>query len=201
MTNHRLLDTFVTPVEVPPETTAHAQSTAREDALPLTISRALNLASACAEVERWTGRLLWRGSPAPRTCTSTLEVYDVLQDVSLSPRYPLVAHLDSLVVHTVRRWDDEGEAYQDAEYLTRPMGQIRLKSGPGTYEFVVELTPTTEVPDIAVEAAARLWSYRELKRPTANPDSLIAESQNLASAMYRSGASSLLRSLKSNHQL
>ena len=62
------------------------------------------------------------------------------------------------------------------------------------------VTPADPIPLIAVEAASRLWAYRETKRPSDGAGIVDSEAQSLASALYRCGASSLLRSLKSNSQ-
>ena len=198
MTNHRTIDAIVSPLSVPAATAEHALATAREKALDSNTARMLNLAAACHEIERWVGRIIWPASSGGRVCTTTIEVDDPGELVSLCPRFPLVAGVD-VDDDSVRRWDDNSEAYVDAEYSLRPGARIRLRAA-GVYELVVELTPQPEVDPIAVEAAARLWAYRELKRPQAGTDALVTGDGSLSSAIYRSGASGLLRSLKSNAQ-
>ena len=79
-----------------------------------------------------------------------------------------------------------------------PAGRIKVAT-VGTIEIIADLLPATPAPVLAIEGAARLWAYRELLRPVAEVDGLTGTG-SLSAAMFRSGASGILRSLKQRGQ-
>lgn len=190
----RVVEQVVADLLLDAETKAHALATAREKALTLNTAREVNLIAAAEEVERWTEKLSWRGSgTGERRAETIVEVDYGLQLVPVAPRFPSTAGVTVTVV-SVERWDDTAEAFTAADYSIKPGGRIRLVS-IGTFKIVADLLPPAAPPALAMEAAARLWAYRELLRPVAGSDGL-AGSGSLSAAMYRSGASGILRSLK-----
>ena len=199
MTTHRLLDHDVTPVEVAEgdATATHAMATGRLKALTATTDRLTILAAACAEVERWCGRVLW--GPSPRVSTSLVEVGEVEDPVHVVPRFPVLTGV-GLAITTVKLWDEQAAAFTDVDdYVLLPRGRIRVRA-PGDYELVVALTPAAVIPPVALEAAGRLFGYREQVRTPDESAGGGGEGAFLANAMYRCGAASLLRSLKHNAQ-
>ena len=147
---------------------------------------------AAAEVERYIGRMLFRGpAGAGRQCVVEVELQQP-GDVALCPLLPDVSGID-VTIDGVHRWDEGAEMYVDAEYQRRPAGMVRL-AGRGDYRLTVTLTPPATPETWAVTATGRLFSWRDIHRtgmegggdggPAAMPAS---------GGMLKSGAASVLR--------
>ena len=192
---HRLIEYVATPFELDDATKAHALATAREKALTQDTARLVNLIAACLEVERWVEALLWPGpsGTSSRRVTSVVELFLANEPIPAAPQFPSTAGA-TVSVHSVKRWDDDAEDYVDDPWRNMPAGRLRVAT-VGTIEIVADVTPPDPISPIAVEGAARLWAYRELLRPVAGADGL-AGTGSLSAAMFRSGASGILRSLK-----
>ncbi len=189
----RPIESTIAAPETPAELATYALATAREKALTATDDRLLNLAAAQIEVERWCGRLLWRGDGlAERAVTSVVEVENAAEPVPVVPSRPVTAGA-TIRVRSVEKWTD-GPGYADVGYVLRPGGLLRLRD-IGTIQIVVDVTPPEPVPALAAEGCARLWAFRELRRPTGGGEEG-GGSDRLSNAMYLSGASAVLRSLK-----
>lgn len=177
---------------LPAELRTHAVKLARQDALSLDdAGRGLELAEIASEVEAYLQRLV---VPVARTVTTVLAVDGMTDAIPIMPRWPDVAGV-TLEAQTVRVW--KSGAWADANHALRPAGRVELKSDyPGEFEFAATATPRTEMPGAFVEAVARLYAMRTTTRP-GDADSLTGAQFNLSNALFRSGASELLASIRS----
>ena len=193
------IETIIGEPATPDALITHALATAREEAVQTNVSREINLRAAQVEVERWCGRLFWPASVTPadaaRPVDSVVEVDDVVDFVPVCPARPVTAGA-TISVTSVERWSDALEAYEAVEYILRPSGLLRLRT-IGTHRIVATISPSS-TPTLATEGCARLWAFREVRRPTNSGDG--TGSDRLSNAMYLSGASGVLRSLKQTGQ-
>ena len=194
------IETIVGEPATPDTLITHALATARESALLTNTSREINLRAAQVEVERWCGRLLWPASVTPadaaRPVDSVVEVSDVVDFVPVCPARPVTSGA-TISVTSVERWSDALEAYEAVEYILRPSGLLRLRT-IGLHRIVATITPAA-APAIAEEGCCRLWAFREVRRPSYAGTE--GGSDRLSNAMYLSGASGILRSLKQKGQM
>ena len=73
-----------------------------------------------------------------------------------------------MTITSVEKWSDEEEAYSSVAYIRRPGGLLRL-ADIGTIRIVATVEPPA-VPALATRGCARLWAFREVRRPTNSSD-------------------------------
>lgn len=154
---------------VPDAVTNHAMALAREKALQATDDRVLLLRSSCAEVN---------GTDL---------------DVAILPTLP--DSTGTVTLGTVELWNDTTAAFEaTTAYTVRPSNRLRLHR-PGTWRITASVDAPADLAPEFAESAARLWAFRENRRP--GDVDLAGASVNLSGAMQRSGAAEVIRHMVS----
>ena len=187
-----LADSTVDALELPDDLKTYAREMAGESSVSLTDDRERILLAAALEVEMFVGKMYFAGAAgSARSCTSIVSV-SIPTDVPPIPQFPQSA---PVLVTSVMRWDDAAAAYVTAEYVSRPLGAIRVPAGD--YRILASSTPNTSYPTVVDEAVARLFSYRESYKPRRNTSELSdGNPPSTTGALQRSGASESLRHIR-----
>ena len=185
-----LEDSEIDPLELTPELRDFARAMAGEKAVALTDDRQIILLSAAAEIERYIGKMVFRGvGGAPRVATSVVEV----EAPFTAPVVGGLPKSTGATVTAVERWDDEAEAFASSTYIRRPLGLILVPAG-GTYRIVASVLPAANFPDAIANAVALVFAYREAYRPRkSTSDMSEGNAPSVAGAILRSGAGEALR--------
>ena len=104
--DHATIESTVSAPTVPESVDTHAMAMAREKALSKTTDRGIIIQAIAGEVERWCGRVFFRGpNGAARTAESVVSVMDPARPVSVCPSRPNVSGVvvSGVVVDV---WDD-----------------------------------------------------------------------------------------------
>ena len=190
-----LLSSTVSELELPTSTQDQARAMAGQLATVLTTDRGRILVAAAGLVEDFCGRLFWRGALGGLRTSSAEVDLDGSGEIPIIPAYPDSAGV--LAVTSLKRWDDNSEAYSAETYAVRPAGRIAVSDG-GYFEITATVIPPVAVPAAAVEAASRIYAYQSQFRPgVATVSELGAITPpRLAGAILKSGSHELLQSLR-----
>ena len=196
VSDHELISIEVDPPALPAEDEAQARAAAREKALSANTDRTLLLTACAVEIERYAGRMFWRGAVPARASTAVVHVRAYIYSVAYCPLYHDVSGVAAALT-SLRRWNDDTQAWvtlSAPDYWMMPGARLRV-ARQGQYEIVSSLTAPVTAPPSAIEALARLWAYRETLRPGDLTD-VGGEQQVLAGAMMKSGAAEVLRGVR-----
>ena len=157
-----LEDSAIDPLELSNDLLEFARAMAGEQALSLTDDRHIILLSAAGEVERYVGKMIFRGvGGASRVATSVVEVEAPFN----VPAVGAMPRSAGVTVDAVELWDDEAEAFAPSTYIRRPLGLIRVPRA-GTYRIVASVLPAANFPTQRSPTRSRSCSaYREEYRP------------------------------------
>ena len=185
-----LEDSAIDPLELSNDLLEFARAMAGEQALSLTDDRHIILLSAAGEVERYVGKMTFRGvGGASRVATSVVEVEAPFN----VPAVGAMPRSAGVTVDAVELWDDEAEAFAPSTYIRRPLGLIRVPRA-GTYRIVASVLPAANFPAAVANAVALVFAYREEYRPRHSASELSdGAAPSVAGAILRSGAAEALR--------
>ena len=164
---------------------------AREKALSKTTDRGIIIQAIAGEVERWCGRVFFRGpNGAARTAESVVSVMDPARPVSVCPSRPNVSGVvvSGVVVDV---WDDAAADWTTPSpgHRMRPAGRVMVHAA-GWYRVRCSLLPAAPPPDPIGEAIGRCFAMREQMRP--GDKTLDGTAVNLSASIIRSGAGEVL---------
>ena len=184
-----LEDSEIDPLELTDDLLEFSRAMAGEKALSLTDDRQIILLSAAAEVERYIGKMIFRGAGgAARVATSVVEV----EAPFTAPAVGALPRSTGVTVSAVELWDDESEAFTPSTYIRRPLGLI-LVPRAGTFRITASVLPAANFPD-AIANAVALTRIREEYRPRHSASELSdGAAPSVAGAILRSGAAEALR--------
>ena len=180
--------------DVPQVIRDHALKITRQDALSLDdAGRAAILAECAQEAEIFIGRLVVPVAGG-RLIETIMQIDSLpLDPLPVLPRWPDVSGV-VLTGSTFQRW--QSGAWESAPGSLRPAGRFKLDGfTPGDYRIEVTATPPDTMPGAFVEGVSRLYAMRTTARPVAAEDAGGAPF-NLSSALLRSGAGEVLRSIR-----
>ena len=184
-----LQDSEIDQLEVTAELLEFSRAMAGEKALSLTDDRQTILLSAAAEVERYIGKMIFRGAGgAPRVATSVVEV----EAPFTAPAVGALPRSTGAMIDAVELWDDESEAFASSTYIRRPLGLI-LVPRAGTFRIVASVLPAANFPDAIANAVGLVYAYREEYRPRSASELSDGAAPSVAGAVLRSGAAEALR--------
>ena len=185
-----LQDSEIDALDLSDELKDFAREMAGESSVGLTDDRERILLTAASEIERYIGKMIFRGvGGAPRVATSVVEV----EAPFTAPAVGALPRSTGVTVTAVEIWDDDSEAFAPSTYIRRPLGRIRVPAA-GTYRIVVSVLPLEKYPTVIDEATARLFAYREAYKPRRNTSDLSdGNAPSIAGAMMRSGSAECLR--------
>ena len=183
-----LRDSVIDALALPDEVRDQAQAMAGESAVAVTDDRENILLGAAEEIERYSGRMWFRGpGGAPRVATSVLET-----DGGDVPSVAAMPQSTGVTITSVEVWSDSAESWTPVTYVRRPLGAIRLKAG--TFRVITSVLPLEKYPSEIREATARLFAYSENLRPQKTTgDAADGTIPTQAGAIQKSGAGELLR--------
>ena len=190
--DHRTIESAVSPPTMPAAVDTHALAMAREKAVSKTTDRAIIIQSCAVEVERFCSRVFFRGPVgAARTAEAIVAIMDPSRPVSVCPVRPNVSGVVVSGVE-VAVWDDAAADWTTPSpaHTVRPAGRVLIHAA-GEYRVRCALLPADPVPDPIVEAIGRMFAMREQLRPG---DTTIEGPMNLAGVLIRSGAGEILLS-------
>ena len=183
-----LQDSEIDQLEVTAELLSFACDGGRKGAL---VDRrpANNPALRAAEVERYIGKMIFRGAGgAPRVATSVVEV----EAPFTAPAVGALPRSTGAMIDAVELWDDESEAFASSTYIRRPLGLI-LVPRAGTFRIVASVLPAANFPDAIANAVGLVYAYREEYRPRSASELSDGAAPSVAGAVLRSGAAEALR--------
>ena len=183
-----LQNSTVDALELPDEVRDQAQAMAGEQAVALVADRENILNESAAAVERYSGRMWFRGpGGVPRVATSVLET-----DGGDVPAVGAMPQSTGVTITSVEVWSDSAESWTAVTYVRRPLGAIRLNAG--TFRIVASVLPLEKYPSEIREAVARCFAYSENLRPQKTTgDAADGTIPTQAGAIQKSGAGELLR--------
>ena len=184
-----LRDSVIDALALDDEVRDQAQAMAGESAVAVTDDRENILHESAAEIERYSGRMWFRGPGGlPRVATSVLET-----DGGDVPAVGAMPSSVGVTIASVDVWSDSAEIWTLVTHIRRPLGMIRVTAG-GTYRIVAAVLPLAIYPSEIREAVARLFAYRENLRPQKTTgDAADGTIPTQAGAIQKSGAAELLR--------
>ena len=185
-----LEDSEIDRLELSDDLLEFSRAMAGEKALSLTDDRQIILLSAAAEIERYIGKMIFRGvGGASRVATSVVEV----EAPFTVPAVGAMPRSTGVTVDAVELWDDEAEAFTPTTYILRPLGLIRVPRA-GTFRIIASVLPSANFPAAIANAVALTYSYREEYRPRHSASELSdGAAPSVAGAILRSGAAEALR--------
>ena len=185
-----LEDSEIDRLELSDDLLEFSRAMAGEKALSLTDDRQIILLSAAAEIERYIGKMIFRGvGGASRVATSVVEV----EAPFTVPAVGAMPRSTGVTVDAVELWDDEAEAFTPTTYILRPLGLIRVPRA-GTFRIIASVLPSANFPAAIANAVALTYSYREEYRPRHSASDLSdGAAPSVAGAILRSGAAEALR--------
>ena len=126
-------------------------------------TRLLMLRGCQRAVERYAGRVIWRGAVgAARAVTSLVDVDRPVDPIPIGGAYPDTLGVD-VTLSSVERWDNDTEAWVVLAADERKLSgadAVRVYRR-GRYRVVSTLLPDEPVEPEPIEACGRLFSYRE----------------------------------------
>ena len=184
-----LEDSEIDQLELSDDLREFSRAMAGEKALSLTDDRQIILLSAAAEVERYIGKMIFRGAGgAARVATSVVEV----EAPFTAPAVGALPRSTGATVSAVELWDDESEAFAPSTYIRRPLGLI-LVPRAGTFRITASVLPAANFPDAIANAVGLVYAYREEYRPRSASELSDGAAPSVAGAVLRSGAAEALR--------
>lgn len=185
-----LQDSAIDPLDLDDEVKTQARSMAGELSVALTTDRENILLGAAGQVERYTGRMWFRGTAGAARVTTSIVETDGPGDV------PSVCSMPSSVgvtITSVELWSDNSEVWSPATYIRRPLAAVRVKQA-GTYRIITSVLPLEPFPSEIREATARLFAFLENLKPQKTAgDMSDGTIPTQAGAIQKSGAGELLR--------
>ena len=195
MTDYILTSSSTDALELPDAVREQARAMAGELAVQLVTDRLAVLVAAAHAVEGYCDRGFWPGvNGAARESRSEIE-FSGCCDVAIVPELPDTS--GTITVVSVKRWHDDSDCYEDVAYKLRPSNRLRVQD-EGNYQLVSTFLPDDPAPSVAIEAAARAYSFWTQHRPSGRSlaESGSYEAPRLQGAIQRSGAAELLRHLR-----
>ena len=163
-----LEDSEIDQLELSDDLREFSRAMAGEKALSLTDDRQIILHSAAAEIERYIGKMIFRGvGGASRVATSVVDVEAPFN----VPAVGAMPRSTGVTVDAVELWDDEAEAFAPSTYIRRPLGLIRVPRA-GTFRIVASVLPAANFPTAVANAVGLVYSYREEYRPRSSASDL-----------------------------